>query len=44
MFQTLGMATASRTRFWRGLALAIALAVGLGNISIPIAVLTGIVK
>jgi succinate dehydrogenase / fumarate reductase cytochrome b subunit len=44
MFQTLGVTTASRTRFWRGLALAIALAVGLGNSSIPLAVLTGIVK
>lgn len=44
MFQTLGLNNAKYNRMLRGLAMITALAVFLGNISIPIAVLTGILR
>lgn len=44
MFQTLGLNNSNYTRLWRGLATLIALAVTIGNISFPIAVMAGIVK
>lgn len=43
MFQTLGLNNTRWNGFWRGVATVIAAAVVIGNISIPIAVLTGIV-
>ncbi len=43
MFQTLGLNSAIYTRLLRGLAVLIALAVVIGNISFPIAVMAGIV-
>jgi succinate dehydrogenase / fumarate reductase, cytochrome b subunit len=44
MFQTLGINTVRTDRFYRGLAIVSSLAVVLGNISVPIAVLTGFVR
>lgn len=44
MFQTLGVPGAAAGGFYRGLAAVVAWAVALGNISIPVAVLTGIVR
>jgi succinate dehydrogenase / fumarate reductase cytochrome b subunit len=44
MFQTLGLNNRARTRFWGGVATFIAAAVALGNISLPLAVLSGVVK
>ena len=44
MFQTLGLNTARSNRLIRNVATFLALALTLGNISIPIAVLTGLVK
>lgn len=44
MLQTLGLSTNRRERFLRGVALVIAAAVVVGNISIPVAVLSGILK
>jgi succinate dehydrogenase / fumarate reductase cytochrome b subunit len=43
MFQTLGLNSAMYTRPLRGLAILVALAVVIGNISFPIAVMAGIV-
>lgn len=43
MFQTLGLNNESYTFFWRGLALVLALAIVVGNISLPVAVLAGII-
>lgn len=43
MFQTLGLNNAMYTRLLRGLAVLVALAVVIGNISFPIAVMAGIV-
>jgi succinate dehydrogenase / fumarate reductase, cytochrome b subunit len=44
MFQTLGLNNPGRTRFWGGVALVAAVAVTVGNISVPLAVLTGLVR
>jgi succinate dehydrogenase / fumarate reductase cytochrome b subunit len=44
MFQTLGTSGFAVDRFYRGVALAVTLAVVLGNISVPLAVLTGLVR
>ena len=44
MFQTLGLNNATYTKLWRGVAIVAALAVALGNISVPIAVLIGLVR
>ena len=44
MFQTLGLNDRNRTRLLRGVATVIAGAVAVGNISIPLAVLAGIVR
>ncbi len=44
MFQTLGVITAKGDSLYRGLSLFIALAVALGNVSVPVSVLLGIVK
>ncbi len=44
MFQTVGVTSAAADRGWRGLALLIALVVTLGNISMPLAVLLGVVR
>jgi succinate dehydrogenase / fumarate reductase cytochrome b subunit len=44
MFQTLGLNDRSRNRLFRGLATVTAVAVSIGYISIPLAVLTGIVR
>ncbi|MFN8526370.1 MAG: succinate dehydrogenase cytochrome b subunit [Chloroflexota bacterium] len=43
-FQTLGLNDVGRDNLWRGTAVAIAVAVSVGNISIPLAVLTGFVR
>ncbi|NJK79145.1 MAG: succinate dehydrogenase cytochrome b subunit [Chloroflexaceae bacterium] len=43
MFQTLGLNGSRTDGMWRGLAAVLALAVGIGNISMPLAVLTGII-
>jgi succinate dehydrogenase / fumarate reductase cytochrome b subunit len=44
MFQTLGLNNTKYNRLLRGLAIVTALAVFLGNVSIPIAVLTGVLQ
>ncbi len=44
MFQTLGWNNERSTGLWRGLAFLLAAAIVVGNISIPIAVMTGIVQ
>jgi succinate dehydrogenase / fumarate reductase cytochrome b subunit len=44
MFQTLGVNTAGGDPVFRGVAIVSSLAVGLGNISIPVAVLAGLVR
>lgn len=44
MFQTLGLNSGRWNNFWRIVAIAVAVAVFVGNISIPIAVLTGILR
>lgn len=44
MMQTLGVKNRDNDRFWRGFALVFALVIALGNISIPVAVLLGIVR
>ena len=44
MFQTLGLNNSNSRRFWRGLATISALALAAGNISIPIAVMTGLLR
>lgn len=44
MFQTLGASGFGVDRFWRGVALVVTLVVVLGNISVPLAVLTGVVR
>jgi succinate dehydrogenase / fumarate reductase cytochrome b subunit len=44
MFQTIGLSGFGMDRFYRGIATVVALAVVLGNISIPIAVLSGVVR
>jgi hypothetical protein len=44
MFQTIGASGFGVDRFYRGVAMVVALAVVLGNISIPIAVLSGVVR
>lgn len=44
MFQTLGVTSAAADSGWRRVAVVIALAVTLGNISMPIAVLTGVLR
>jgi hypothetical protein len=44
MFQTLGLNDRSRSRLFGGLATVTAVAVSIGYISIPLAVLTGIVR
>jgi succinate dehydrogenase / fumarate reductase cytochrome b subunit len=44
MSQTLGLNNPARNRFWGGLATATAAAVTLGNISVPLAVLAGVVR
>jgi succinate dehydrogenase / fumarate reductase cytochrome b subunit len=44
MMQTLGAKNRSNDGFWRGFALVFALAIALGNISVPVAVLLGIVR
>jgi succinate dehydrogenase / fumarate reductase, cytochrome b subunit len=44
MFQTLGMNNAGADRFYRALATIASLAVVLGNISVPLAVLAGVVR
>lgn len=43
IFQTLGLNNSTYNRMWRGIAIVIAAAVVIGNISIPIAVLTGVI-
>jgi succinate dehydrogenase / fumarate reductase cytochrome b subunit len=43
MFQTIGWNGPRLTHVWRGLATVIAVVIGLGNIAIPVAVLTGFV-
>ncbi len=44
MFQTLGLNNSTNKRFWRGFATAASTALALGNISIPVAVLLGILR
>ncbi len=44
MFQTVGVTSAPANRFLRGLAVVVAAVVVVGNISIPVAVLTGVVR
>lgn len=44
MMQTLGLNNKNWTHIWRGVAALVALAVVIGNISIPIAVLAGIIQ
>lgn len=44
MFQTLGWNDANRSRFWRNVATIVAAVVTIGNISFPLAVLSGLVK
>jgi succinate dehydrogenase / fumarate reductase cytochrome b subunit len=43
-FQTLGWNTARANRLWRNVALVVAVALTVGNIAIPVAVLTGIIE
>jgi succinate dehydrogenase / fumarate reductase cytochrome b subunit len=44
MFQTLGLNNRQRTRLWGTVATVVAVAVTAGNISIPIAVMTGVLR
>ena len=44
MIQTLGARNRSNDRFWRGFATVFALVITLGNISVPVSVLLGIVR
>jgi len=44
VFQTLGLNTARTDRVYRALATVSSLAVVLGNVSVPVAVLTGVVR
>jgi succinate dehydrogenase / fumarate reductase cytochrome b subunit len=44
MFQTLGLNNGTYTSLWRGLSVVVAVAVFVGNVSIPLAVLTGVLK
>jgi succinate dehydrogenase / fumarate reductase cytochrome b subunit len=44
MFQTLGLNSGAYNSLWRGLAVAIAAVVFIGNVSFPIAVLSGLVR
>ena len=44
MMQTLGAKNRSNDRFWRGFATVFALVITLGNISVPVSVLLGIVR
>lgn len=44
MFQTLGLNSNRWNGLWRGLAIVIALAVFVGNVSIPISVMTGVLR
>lgn len=44
MFQTLGLNNSANKRIWRGLAVISSIALVVGNVSIPIAVLLGIVR
>jgi succinate dehydrogenase / fumarate reductase cytochrome b subunit len=44
MFQTLGWNNSGTTGFWRGLALLLAVAIVVGNVSIPVAVMAGWVQ
>lgn len=44
MFQTLGLNNYRFTGFWRGFAVLFAIVVALGNITVPVAVMVGLVK
>lgn len=44
MFQTLGLNNRGRTRFWGGLAMVVSIVVAVGFITVPLAILVGIVR
>ena len=44
MFQTVGVTSATADRTWRTVAILVTLVVVLGNLSVPIAVLAGVLK
>jgi len=43
-FQTLGLNNSRTNRLWRNVATAVSIVLSIGNIAIPVSVLTGIIK